>query len=190
MLPKRLFSHNDQQSTWISFAPEGSQLGWGGHFGDAAVQANANMENIFSQISVFGDTVFLAGERVISFRAGVGGVQSILLLDRAGQGVPVALAPIFRDHFTSAGSERTNLLEHDYIDCPRVSFDANDLLESALRSAPSLATSFPSSFPGSQLRAVARTMSVRDALGASRQVFSSAWGASIPTRRRHKAAKG
>jgi uncharacterized protein (DUF1501 family) len=26
MLPKRLFSHNDQQSTWMSFTPERSQL--------------------------------------------------------------------------------------------------------------------------------------------------------------------
>jgi uncharacterized protein (DUF1501 family) len=32
--PSKLFSHNDQQSTWLSFKPEGSALGWGGQIGD------------------------------------------------------------------------------------------------------------------------------------------------------------
>ena len=29
--PPALFSHNDQQSTWMAFAPEGARVGWGGH---------------------------------------------------------------------------------------------------------------------------------------------------------------
>ncbi|MFT3858540.1 MAG: DUF1501 domain-containing protein [Aquabacterium sp.] len=32
--PAKLFSHNDQQSTWLSFKPEGSNPGWGGRMGD------------------------------------------------------------------------------------------------------------------------------------------------------------
>ena len=28
LAPKRLFSHNDQTSTWLSSEPEGSVLGW------------------------------------------------------------------------------------------------------------------------------------------------------------------
>jgi len=55
-LPARLFSHNDQQSTWMSFAPEGSSLGWGGRFGDALAQANANTDAIFSQIALTGNS--------------------------------------------------------------------------------------------------------------------------------------
>ena len=50
-MPKRLFSHNDQQSTWMSFAPEGSRLGWGGLFGDVAASAGANSESIYLEIS-------------------------------------------------------------------------------------------------------------------------------------------
>ena len=41
-VPSRLFSHNDQQSTWQSSSPEGAQLGWGGLFGDAALASGAN----------------------------------------------------------------------------------------------------------------------------------------------------
>ena len=41
-VPKRLFSHNDQQSTWMASAPEGAQYGWGGLFADAALASGAN----------------------------------------------------------------------------------------------------------------------------------------------------
>jgi uncharacterized protein (DUF1501 family) len=170
-LPKRLFSHNDQQSTWMSFAPEGSQLGWGGRFGDIAARANANVENSFSQISLAGNTVFLSGERVGPYQIGVDGVQSILLLERSGNGVPAALEPILRNHFTSAGSNRSNLFERDVVNLSQKSFDANDLLDAALRTAPDLSTAFPASPLGGQLGAVARTIAVRDVLGASRQIF-------------------
>ena len=170
-LPKRLFSHNDQQSTWMSFAPEGSQLGWGGRFGDAAVSAGANINNSFSQISLAGNTVFLSGDLVTPYQIDVDGVQSILLIERSGNGVPPSLEPILRDHFTSAGSNRSNLFERDFINLSQESFDANDLLDAALGTAPNFATTFPPSPLGAQLGAVARTIAVRDTLGASRQIF-------------------
>ena len=34
--PAKLYSHNDQQSTWMSLNTEGEQFGWGGRFGDAS----------------------------------------------------------------------------------------------------------------------------------------------------------
>jgi uncharacterized protein (DUF1501 family) len=171
VLPKRLFSHNDQQSTWLSFAPEGSQLGWGGRFGDFAASANANIENIFSQISLSGNTVFLSGDQVGPYQIGVDGVPSVFLLDRVGNGVPASLAPILREHFTSADANRNNLFERDFVNLSRVSFAANDLLDSALQTAPDFTTQFPASPLGAQLGAVAKTISVRDLLGTSRQVF-------------------
>jgi len=170
-LPKRLFSHNDQQSTWMSFAPEGSQLGWGGRFGDVAATASANVNKSFSQISLAGNTVFLSGEQVGPYQIGVDGVQSIYLLERSGNGVPVALEPVLRDQFSAAGADRNNLFERDFIDLSQTSFAANDLLDAALRTAPDFATAFPASALGGQLSAIARTISVRETLGASRQIF-------------------
>lgn len=169
-LPARLFSHNDQQSTWMSFAPEGSQLGWGGRFGDAAVQGNA--ESIFSQISLAGNSVFLTGDLVSPYQISADGVPSIRLIDVSGQ----QLGPVLRDHFASAGSNRSNLFERDFIDLSRVSLDANDTLDAALQSGSSISTAFPASGLGAQLQAVAQTMAVRDTLGAKRQVFFVALG--------------
>lgn len=169
-LPSRLFSHNDQQSTWMSFAPEGSQLGWGGRFGDAAVQGNA--EGIFSQISLAGNSVFLTGDLVSPFQISADGVPSIRIIDVAGQ----QLGPVLRDHFASVGSARSNLFERDLINLSRVSLDANDTLDAALQTGSTISTPFPASGLGAQLRAVAQTMAVRDTLGATRQVFFVALG--------------
>lgn len=170
-LPDRLFSHNDQQSTWMSFAPEGSQLGWGGRFGDAVVMANANPDEIFTQISVFGNSVFLAGDLVSPYQISPNGVPEIFLIEEAGADLPASLESILTDHFTSADSNRSNLFERDFVNLSQVSFDANDKLDQALQNVNALNTTFPASNLGSQLAAVAKTIAARDSLGVSRQVF-------------------
>ncbi|WP_165456682.1 DUF1501 domain-containing protein [Aquabacterium lacunae] len=38
--PAKLFSHNDQTSTWLTFQPEGAATGWGGRLGDALMGLN------------------------------------------------------------------------------------------------------------------------------------------------------
>jgi uncharacterized protein (DUF1501 family) len=172
-LPARLFSHNDQQSTWMSFGPEGSQLGWGGRFGDAAVAAGANSDTVFSQISLAGNSVFLTGDAVSSFQVSPGGVPAIGLLDYYA-GTP--LGDVLREHFETSGARRDNLFERDYVNISRVSLRANETLDQALGQSPRIDTQFPQTSLGAQLRAVARTMAARDRLGATRQVFFVARG--------------
>lgn len=168
-IPDRLFSHNDQQSTWMSFSPEGSQFGWGGIFGDTFATAGANLDPIFSQISLAGNNVFLSGNLVSTYQIGVNDVPQIGLISEAGNAVPVS-AELIREHFTSEGEDRSNLIERDIINLNRSSLEANNKMAAALEGV-SIGTSFPVSGLGAQLRAVARTIAARDALGASRQVF-------------------
>ena len=175
-LPARLFSHNDQQSTWMAFGPEGAQTGWGGLFGDAALQAGANTEGIFSQISVAGNSVFLTGKNVSTYQISADGVPSIGLMDAAGDRFSPAARTMVRNHFSSAGSQFSNLFEQDLVELSRVSLDANDLLDSALQSGAGVNTPFPASPLGGQLRAVAQTIAARESLGATRQVFFVALG--------------
>tara|TARA_R110000823_G_scaffold139607_7_gene269542 strand:- start:3606 stop:5006 length:1401 start_codon:yes stop_codon:yes gene_type:complete len=176
-VPARLFSHNDQQSTWMSFAPEGAQLGWGGRFGDAAVQSGANVESIFSQISLAGNSVFLTGDLVSPYQISASGVPSIALIEAAQRRSGAAVGGIMRDHFASANATFDNLFARDFVNLSRVSLDANDTLERALREGGSgLAAAFPASALGAQLQAVAQTIAVREVLGARRQVFFVALG--------------
>jgi len=175
-LPARLFSHNDQQSTWMSFGPEGAQFGWGGLFSDAAVQAGANAQGIFSGVSLGGNVVFLTGNQVSPYQISAEGVPSIALIDAAGDRVSAAARAAMRDHFAAGNDTPTNLFERDFVDLSRISLDANDTLAAALASGSGMTTQFPQSALGAQLRTVAQTIAVRDELGAGRQVFFVAQG--------------
>ncbi len=57
-LPPQLFSHNDQQSTWMSLAVEGADPGWGALLAERAPHALDEL----STISAGSDTIFLSGE--------------------------------------------------------------------------------------------------------------------------------
>lgn len=171
-LPARLFSHNDQQSTWMSFAPEGAQLGWGGRFGDAASQAGANSSGVFSQVALSGNPVFLAGENVTSLQVGIDGVPKIYVMDTDDSAFNASL----REHFIDAGVVRSGLFEQDYVAKTRTSLAANEALEAALSRGARLDTVFPNTSLAAQLSAVAQAISVRDELGASRQVFFVSMG--------------
>ena len=70
-LPSKLFSHNDQASTWQSLLPEGAPSGWGGRMGDVLMSANAYP--VFTAISVTGNAVFLSGSNVTQYQIGSGG---------------------------------------------------------------------------------------------------------------------
>jgi len=136
-VPKRLFSHNDQQSTWMAFQPEGAAFGWGGLFADAAVAANANTEPVFTAISLGGNTVFLSGETVSSYEIGTGGVQQIALIDNNVVPLPDSLSTLLRDHFDSVGLNPANLFQQDVIDLTVRALAANDQFNDSIMGAPS-----------------------------------------------------
>ena len=64
--PAKLFSHNDQQSTWQASAPEGATYGWGGRIGDLLAAQNGN--STFTTINLTGNAVFLSGSRFSPIR--------------------------------------------------------------------------------------------------------------------------
>ena len=61
-LPAKLFSHNDQQSTWQASAPEGAVYGWGGRIGDLLAAQNGN--STFTTLNLTGNAVFLSGQQI------------------------------------------------------------------------------------------------------------------------------
>lgn len=75
--PPKLFSHNDQQSCWQSFQPEGAAYGWGGRLGDmltrsalagAAADSDAALAlQSFTCLSPGNAAVWLAGQNIRPF---------------------------------------------------------------------------------------------------------------------------
>ncbi len=76
--PAKLYSHNDQQSTWMSLGVEGTETGWAGLMGDVlksrnGVSAGANMaliQRAFTGMSPTGAAVWMNGRTVLPFQTG------------------------------------------------------------------------------------------------------------------------
>jgi uncharacterized protein (DUF1501 family) len=75
--PPKLFSHNDQQSIWQSFKPEGSATGWGGLMGDLLRTQNgagrnsadaALIQRSFTCMTPTNASVWLAGQSVLPYQ--------------------------------------------------------------------------------------------------------------------------
>jgi len=175
--PKRLFSHNDQQSTWMSSAPEGEIQGWGGKLADAVQMSGANREDIFTGISTFGNTVFLSGDNTQQYILNTEGPPEVNGLKNFDSGLLVAQAEnpravqLLEEQYRDIGAMRSNLFERDLASIIDRSFAANEVFSSALDAAPALTTAFPNSFVGLQLRSVAQAINTRSTLGMGRQVF-------------------
>lgn len=176
-LPPKLFSHNDQQSTWQSGQPEGASVGWGGRLGDLAVAGNANA--MFTTISAAGNTVFLSGQQVRQFQVGqagavpIRGISANLFGTAAGTS---ALQAILAD----AGSD---LIEQEQKSAVQRAISSQSILSGAMLAAGPTGVPNPTSYINPttgvaatnplavQLQTVARIIGGRSALGAKRQVF-------------------
>jgi uncharacterized protein (DUF1501 family) len=171
--PAKLFSHNDQQSTWQSSKPEGATDGWGGRMGDLALSSNTN--SLFTCISATGNAVFLSGQQALSYQVssggalGVNGIKGNLFGSSAG-------STALRTLMTQTSS---HVLEAEYNRVAKRSIDSESVVTAALQPI-TLATSFtPATGRNSlaeQLRIVARLIAARQPLGAKRQVFMVSMG--------------
>lgn len=173
-LPLGLFSHNDQQSTWMAGAREGARVGYGGLLGD--MFAGSNQFQNFTCMSASGTSVFLSGRSTAQMQIGNnGGVQINALNNQTlfgGQNVGNTLRTVMT-------SDRANTFEKDYNVINKRAADAAAALNSALANFPATAApfnAFPNTGLGNQLRNVARIIAARNALGARRQVFFTSIG--------------
>ena len=172
--PKRLFSHNDQQSTWMSSAPEGAMFGWGGLFADAVIAGVPGPGVPFTTITTLGNELFLTGDQATPYQVSTGGASGIDVLNFFQGNQPTFQA--LRDHFGAVNHTDTNLIENDMAGAIQSSLSTNESYNNAIQNAVPLTTMFPQNFLGTQLRTIAEAISVRDNLSVNRQVFFAAIG--------------
>jgi uncharacterized protein (DUF1501 family) len=173
-IPERLFSHNDQQSTWMSFGTEGTQSGWGGRFLEASLKEDGVSNPIFSAISTSGNDVFLSSDGVRQFSASSNPESADILRQKwrlgSGRNSDAARATI-RDHLASVGVTSQNLYGQDLIGVNGRAIENVEAYKAAIEGGAALNTVFPESKLGVQLKTVANTMAVRGALNVRRQIF-------------------
>ncbi|NNE57018.1 MAG: DUF1501 domain-containing protein [Hellea sp.] len=178
--PKRLFSHNDQQSTWMSSQPEGAQFGWGGRFADAVYNSGGVTDSTFLTITSLGNELFLTGDVTQAFQVGTGGPSELEILKfyEGFRGTPDGeeMYQRMRDHFEAMDFNRSNLIERDIAAAMNGAIQTNELFKEAIDQKTDFSALFPPNFLGQQLRSVAETISVRGLLGKPRQIFFVAIG--------------
>jgi uncharacterized protein (DUF1501 family) len=177
--PPKLFSHNDQSSTWQALAPEGARVGWGGRFGD--LLANNNSATTFTNISVSGNAVFMAGNNIFQYQVGSGGAVAISGITGSLFGSTVA-ATNFQSLITA---DNQHLLAKEHAAIVKRSIEAQQAFQTSFNASTVAAPGqyfVPSTRANAsnglatQLATVARIIGARAGLGAKRQVFFVSMG--------------
>jgi uncharacterized protein (DUF1501 family) len=171
--PPKLFSHNDQQSTWQSSSPEGSTIGWGGNLGDVMLTQNTN--SLFTCISVSGNAVFLSGDTALQYQVSSGGAVGINSVKGnnvfGSTSVKAAMAQLVQE-------ARGHSLENEYNRVTKRAVEAETTVTAAIQPATFGTDTFAGLNTGlaNQLKMVARLIRGRTTLGAKRQVFFVSMG--------------
>ena len=129
--PARLFSHNDQQSTWQAQAPEGATRGWGGRMGDAL--AGMNTRTVFTSVSATNAAVWLSGQSVQQYQVGAGG--AIRLGANTSNQVYGSTAVADALNRIAGGARGNHAFTADIAAVTQRSIDAEATLRTALRPA-------------------------------------------------------
>ncbi|MEP6882940.1 MAG: DUF1501 domain-containing protein, partial [Dokdonella sp.] len=163
-VPKQLFSHSDQNVTWLQTQADAiDRRGWGGRLADMFHTSNSNQQ-LSMNISIDGENVFQAGDDVVPYFVGEDGAKGI-------DAVPL-WRPDRRAAFIALrDAAQGNALQRQYATVVRRSMDNQVMVTDALDGESALATTFPDTRLGHQLRMVARLINVRASLQMQRQIF-------------------
>ncbi|MFO1327774.1 MAG: DUF1501 domain-containing protein [Rubrivivax sp.] len=185
-LPAKLFSHNDQASTWQSLFPEGAPSGWGGRMGDILMASNPYP--VFTAMSATGNAVFLAGQSVTQYQVGSGGPVGVRGLSADWMFGSNSLKPVLQRSLVR-GHSSGDPHSAEYATVMKRSIDTAADLQAALAqtSVPALGTtpitlgSAQAVTPANdglsrQLHLVARMIGAGQRVGMKRQVFMTSIG--------------
>ncbi len=164
-LPDNLFSHSDQQLQWQSaIVDDAPRSGWGGRMMERLLAADS-VNRGYGVLSVAGGNLWENGDRSLAaYKVSASGNFGFDFYDPAGRD-PVSVAIT-----ETLAERREHLLEQAWNDVVARSIDNQRVLTQALESS-TLATPFPDTNLGSQLRMVARLVAARSRLGLQRQCF-------------------
>lgn len=169
--PPKLFSHNDQQSTWQSSQAEGSPSGWGGRMADLAQTANTN--SMFTAINATGNAVFLSGQEAVPYQVSANGATLFRPLQN-GRLFRSSAAADALDTILRTGSGHIFAADHALVNDRSIQYGAfiNDAIQ-----GDAVMTDFGegNSLSG-QLKAVASMIAARNSIGVTRQVFMVSLG--------------
>jgi len=169
--PYQLFSHSDQVSQQMtSVANTVGQTGWGGRIADKTNTLNGNVA-LPMNISLAGTSLFSTGinSRQLAIAAAPTTLANLLVLNWNGVGGanPNTAGSSYR---TLLGFDTSSFLVKGASDTTSQALSADQALN---QPDPALATSFPATSLGNQLKQIAKLIKIKDAVGITmkRQIF-------------------
>lgn len=167
-LPKHLFSHNDQQASWM-YGREKQSLnsGWGARL----LERLGQQDQFAANISLDGTNLWQTGDQTKAFALNKSGISKINALSGYQ---PRA------EHVTSIMNRLMNNTQHPLTTAYASSFNSainnTQAMNAALESGVEFATVFSETSLSEQLAAVAKAISVQSRLSTQRQVFFVSMG--------------
>jgi uncharacterized protein (DUF1501 family) len=171
-IPANLFSHADQQQQWQTLELDGFyKSGWAGRLADN-INGSFNSSSMFPPItSVAGSAIFCTGQQTQPYAMIPGTTPGLSGFDTSAPSTArlQALQQLLTfDTGVSLIQSASSITSNSLSD--------SKVLSTALASATPLATVFPTTGLGSQLKQIAQLISVRSALSLGRQVFFCSLG--------------
>ena len=175
-LPPRLYSHNDQQSLWLTGDVEGRSLGYGGRMMDAVYAADSGHDRIYGTIGLSTPrhgfmTGHLARGLVVT-----PGKPAKLALRRKASSMSYAATrdPAFNnlmdEHLRQGGLAPSNAFARDLSDMARRGMDNLAEFNRIIEGAPDVPGRSNTDISNRFAR-IAQTIGLNAAFGVSRQVF-------------------
>ena len=167
--PYQLFSHSDQQTEWQSgYATRPIPTGWGGRLADVVQASSSGFPTI---ASLAGLTLFSLGARTspVSVPPAPTPLPQALALQRAGD---TTAGSAFRRLLDLGAAPSSPLLVQEAADVGTRLLADNQ----ALSADPPIATAFPNTSLGNQLKQAAKLMALSGPLGLRRQIFFCSLG--------------
>ena len=174
-LPPNLFSHNDQQSTWMALGPEGQSRGWGGAMIDAVLSAAPQTKPQFTTLTAGSGDVFLASRGTRAFRVPSDPSKLSVNMVRKQWTTSGSHGQAARDkldaYLLRAQTGSANAFARDVSRFQAEGLQTLRDYQDVYGTATPLSTAFPDTRLGQQLSAIANSIHIRGAIGNSRQIF-------------------
>jgi len=178
-LPRALFSHSDQIDQWQTSVPQGlSQLaGWGGRAADV-LHDTVNSGQTAMGISLSGNNLFQVGNNTQQFVVTPSGA---LTFAAAASGQPASNPLTVKNaaHRSLIEQHYANLMQQSFGQLTKTSLDLQEYFQTLFNTFDEsrIQTPFPpNNYVGTNLRAIAKMIALREPLGLRRQTIFLSYG--------------
>jgi uncharacterized protein (DUF1501 family) len=163
--PQHLFSHNDQQDTWMrGREPQLVSRGWGAQMLELLYQ----QPDFASCISLGGSNLWQNGVEINPFSLTSAGVPELQAIRRSD----VRSTALRQATIEMMNQQQPHVLRQHYAQLNSDALTRSVVVREALQQAPNFSDIFPSGNTlAAQLKTVAKLISSRDTLQTNRQVF-------------------